>query len=84
MPPATRAVIGAHPLVGGTTHDSLASPVAKMVRSPTAHLYNIDRDGRATGVCVFHVPLEIHVKKLKDEVEFLIRMDDVQQPVASR
>lgn len=83
MPPATH-VIDAHPLVEGTTHDSLASPVAKKVRSPTAHLYDIDGDGCATGVCVFHVPLEIHVEKLEDEVEFLICMDDVQQPVASR
>jgi len=45
-----------------------------------AYLDYIQRDGCPILVRRFHVSLQIDVQKLKDQVQFLVSMNDVQKP----
>lgn len=45
------------------------------------YLAKLERERRALRVTILHVAFQIDVEKLEHEVEFLIRVDDVQQPV---
>jgi hypothetical protein len=46
------------------------------------YLAQLERERRALRVASLHVALQVDVEKLEHEVELLIRVDDVQQPVA--
>jgi hypothetical protein len=46
----------------------------------TTHLDNLGRDGCPIFVAHFHVPLQVDVEKLKDEIQFLVCMDDIEKP----
>ena len=45
------------------------------------NLDNVARNGRTILVSSFDIAFEVHIQELKDEVKFLIRMYDVEQPV---
>jgi hypothetical protein len=42
-----------------------------------AHLDGLHRDGAPFGGCVLHVPLQVDIEELEDEVELLVGVDDV-------
>ena len=42
-----------------------------------AHLDDVERDGCAVLVTRIDVPLQIHIKELEDEVQFLVRVHDL-------
>lgn len=44
------------------------------------HFHNWKRNWRPVLVGHLDVPLEVNVEKFKNEVQFLIRVHDVQQP----
>ena len=44
------------------------------------HLHDVLGDGASGLVAVLHVAFEIHVEELEDQIELLIRVDDVQEP----
>ena len=46
-----------------------------------AHLDDVKRDWSAVLVTSVDVPLQIHIKELKDKVQFLVRVHDLQQSV---
>ena len=47
------------------------------------HLAQLERERSALRVARLHVALQVDVQKLEHEVELLIRVDDVQQPVTA-
>jgi hypothetical protein len=48
------------------------------------YLAQFERERRALRVASLHVALQVDVEKLEHEVELLIRVDNVQQPVMKR
>jgi len=42
-------------------------------------LGDIESKGRTTCACMFHIPLQIDIQKFKNQVKFLVSMDDVQE-----
>ena len=43
-----------------------------------AHLNNVQRDGTTRLISKLDVPFQVHVEKFKDEVELLVRMNDLE------
>ena len=59
----------------GYTTRNAVQQLWKMMRR--AYLDYIQRDGCAILVCRLHVSLQIDVQKFKDQVQFLVSMNDV-------
>lgn len=46
-----------------------------------AYLDGVERDGFSSSVTGLHETFEVHVEELEDQVELLVCMDNVEQPV---
>ena len=53
----------------------------RIVYTVFTYLAQLERERRALRVAGLHVALQVDVEKLEHEVELLIRVDNVQQPV---
>lgn len=50
----------------------------------TTYLDNIKSDRRSTGVSILHVAFQVHIEKLENQIQFLIRVNDVEESVKSK
>ena len=48
------------------------------------YLGDFESKRRTTSACMFHIPLQIDIQKFKNQVKFLISMDDVQKPIEDK
>ena len=58
---------------------ALVTQRTKIINSMT-HLHNWEGDGRPVLVAHLNIPLEVNIEEFKNEVQFLIRVYDIQQP----
>lgn len=45
-----------------------------------AHLDNIQSNGRTILITGFHVPFEIYIQEFKNEIQFLISVNNIKKP----